>query len=463
MLKKGNILIVDDNESILEALGMLLKFKFEKVTCIANPNRLVTLMKTEKFDVIILDMNFSAGVNSGNEGLYWLKEILNTDPMVSVITITAYGDVSLAVKSLKLGASDFLLKPWDNKKLLTTIDNSLKLRKSRNKTVQQVEIDTLIPRSLNNQKHMIGKSPAYEQVMEAVKKVAETDANVLITGENGTGKELVAREIHRLSKRSRKKMVGVDLGALSTNLFESELFGHTKGSFTDAVSDRLGKFEEADTGTLFLDEIGNLALESQAKLLAAIQNRNVTRVGSNTEISVDIRLVCATNSDLEQQVKEGDFRQDLLFRINTIEIEIPALRDRPEDIPMLTDHFLSIYKEKYLKNNLTVNDQIREELANYSWPGNIRELEHMIEKAVILSDNDQLNENDFNFKSNIQHPTRTHVQTLEEMERMMIIEVVNKYEGNISSAAVELGIARQTLYNKIRKFDLEDELIIDDK
>ncbi|MFY0651882.1 MAG: sigma-54-dependent Fis family transcriptional regulator [Cyclobacteriaceae bacterium] len=458
MLKKGNILVVDDNTSILEALQMLLKFKYENVSCISNPNRLVTLLKKEHFDVIILDMNFSAGVNSGNEGLYWLKEILKIDPSISVITITAYGDVNLAVKSLKLGAADFILKPWDNKKLMATVESSLKLKKSKSKVeVSPQSLDIPKPKSLTNKSELIGSSPAFVQVMEMVSKVAKTDANVLITGENGTGKELIAREIHSQSERAGEQMVSLDLGAVSNTLIESELFGHMKGSFTDAVNDRKGKFEEANNGTLFLDEIGNLLLESQVKLLAAIQNRTVTPVGSNKAIPINIRLVCATNANLESMSQSGEFRQDLLYRVNTIEIKLPPLRDRVEDIPKLAEHFLKVYSDKYMKRGLSVGAEVKENLINYSWPGNIRELQHMMEKAVILSTGEELSAADFNFKTNLPNPSSSNPKTLEEMEKLMIIEVVSKHDGNMSLAADELGVARQTLYNKIKRFDLEGE------
>lgn len=457
---KGNILVIDDNQSILEALDMLLRFKFEKVTCIDNPNRLVTLLKNEHFDVIILDMNFSAGVNSGNEGLYWLKEILKIDPTISVITITAYGDVNLAVKSLKLGATDFTLKPWDNKQLVSTIESSLKLKKSRDKSTANNSTNKIQNKKVAAKgARIIGESNAFKEVLDIVQKVAAADVNVLITGENGTGKELIAREIHQLSQRAQSNLVSVDLGAINSNLFESELFGHVKGSFTDAISDRTGKFVEADKGSLFLDEIGNTPVVSQAKLLAAIQNRTVTPVGSNESLPVDIRLICATNAQLEDLVRDGEFRQDLLYRINTIEIKLPALRDRREDILLLADHFLTLYTEKYGKSGLALNDAAKVQLQEYAWPGNIRELQHMIEKSVILSSDKLLTESDFDFKSNIQQQTRSTPQTLEQMERVMIVEVVKKHESNMSSAASELGVSRQTLYNKIKKFDLEEELL----
>ncbi|MFY0624916.1 MAG: sigma-54-dependent Fis family transcriptional regulator [Reichenbachiella sp.] len=442
---------------------MLLRFKFEKVKCIDNPNRLVTLLKNERFDVIILDMNFSAGVNSGNEGLYWLKEIIKIDPTISVVTITAYGDVNLAVKSLKLGAADFVLKPWDNKNLITTIEASLKLKKSRDKmSPSAISTKKASPKESGKQSEIVGNSPPFKEVLDVVHKVAGTDVNILITGENGTGKELIAREIHQRSDRHKEKLVSVDLGAMNSNLFESELFGHTKGSFTDAINDRRGKFDEANHGSLFLDEIGNTPLVSQVKLLAAIQNRVITPVGSNEAIPVDIRLICATNANLEELVRSGDFREDLLYRINTIEIKLPPLRERSEDILLLTDHFLILYTEKYEKKGLSLSMEAKRQFEDYNWPGNIRELQHMIEKAVILSDGKELTENDFDFKSNIQQRRRSNPQTLEQMERIMIIEVVKKYEGNMSSAASELGVSRQTLYNKIKRFDLEGELLSHD-
>lgn len=461
MSQKGNILIVDDNTDILEALSMLLRSRFEEVVGLDSPKRLLSMIKSKPFDVVLLDMNFTSGANSGNEGLFWLKEILNIDPEICVITITAYGDVNLAVKTLKLGATDFLLKPWDNKRLVEDLETAVRLKKSKKKVAQSSPIEKTSTDARN--KSIIGSSAAMERVMSLVRKVATTDADVLVTGENGTGKELIAQEIHNLSNRSSEPIVSVDLGSISNSLFESELFGHVKGAFTDAKSDRRGKIEAANKGTLFLDEIGNLNLDSQVKLLSALQNRKISPVGSDQSKAVDIRLICATNAKLQQMVQAGEFREDLLYRINTIEIEIPPLRERKEDISILADHFLHVYQIKYLKNKLEITNQAKEDLKNYSWPGNVRELQHMIEKAVILSEGNTIETKDFSFKKNLCAVSENYPQTLDDMEKAMIIKVVTKHAGNMSSSAGELGVTRQTLYNKIKKYELETELMRDDR
>jgi DNA-binding NtrC family response regulator len=453
---KGTLLIVDDNKSVVSALEMMLQYEVEKVVTISTPKRIHEVLEQNEIDIVLLDMNFQAGVNSGNEGLFWMKEILKYDSNISVVMITAYGDVELAVRALREGAIDFILKPWDNKKLLATINAAWKLRTSRKEALLLKNDNQFLKKEMKRgeEKIVLGASPTMINVMNIVRKVASTDANVLITGENGTGKELVAREIHNLSKRSNELMVGVDMGSITETLFESEMFGHVKGAFTDAKDDRPGKFEIAQKGTLFLDEIGNLSLQSQAKLLSALQNRYVVRVGSNRQIPVDIRLICATNSVLPSRVKEGLFREDLLYRINTIQIEVPPLRDRVDDIPVLAYHFLRVYCEKYNKQGKKISNQALEKLSNYQWPGNIREMQHSIEKAVILSDSSILGPSDFSFNVSSKSASENDNITLEEMEKKLIAESIKKHDNNLSIVASKLGITRQTLYNKLKKYDL---------
>jgi DNA-binding NtrC family response regulator len=453
---KGTLLIVDDNKSVISALEMMLQFEVEKVISINTPKRIHEVLEQNDIDIVLLDMNFQAGVNSGNEGLFWMKEILKYDNNISIVMITAYGDIELAVKALREGAFDFILKPWDNKKLLATINAAWKLRTSRKEALLLKNDNQFLKKEIkrSEERIVLGASPTMINVMNIVRKVAGTDANVLITGENGTGKELVAREIHNLSKRSNELMVGVDMGSITETLFESEMFGHIKGAFTDAKEDRTGKFEIAQKGTLFLDEIGNLSMQSQAKLLSALQNRYIVRVGSNRQIPVDIRLICATNCVLTSRVKEGLFREDLLYRINTIQIEVPPLRDRVDDIPVLAFHFLRLFSEKYNKPGKKISTQALEKLSNYQWPGNIRELQHSIEKAVILSDSSQLGSSDFSFNTLSKGTTENDNTTLEEMEKRLISESIKKHDNNLSIVASKLGITRQTLYNKLKKYDL---------
>lgn len=450
---KGNILIVDDNQSILGALEILLSPEFQVVSTLSNPEQIPSELKKKDYNLILLDMNFKAGVNTGNEGIYWLNRIKEIDPQVSVVMITAYGDVELAIKALKSGATDFVLKPWDNEKLLATLNSAIELNLSKKEVTRLKEKTRELKQEINrNPNHIIGSSPKLMQVLNMVRKVAKTDANVLITGENGTGKELIAREIHRLSVRNSEIMVNVDMGAITETLFESELFGHVKGSFTDAKDNRAGKFEMADRGSLFLDEIGNLSYHLQAKILAAIQNREVYRVGSNRPIPVDIRLICATNKNLEQLVQEGVFREDLLYRINTIQIEVPPLRERGDDVLILANFFLKKYAARYNKTNLRINQQASQKLLNYPWPGNVRELQHTIEKAVILGEGSVLNAESF-FMKPIVVPTKgiNTPLTLSEMEQQLINQAIQQHHGNLSAVAEQLGITRQTLYNKLKK------------
>lgn len=453
-MKNSRILIVDDNKSVLSALELLLQPHCQEVVTSSNPNRLPNLLETQHFDAILLDMNYSAGINTGNEGMYWLRRILEIDKSQSVIMITAYGDVELAVKAVKEGAVDFILKPWDNNKLLATINTAVQLRTTRKEVQTLKNKEQGIKDALaDNKDSIIGKSPQMKQIMDMVKKIAKTDANVLITGENGTGKDLIAKAIHFHSLRNKELLVRVDMGALSETLFESELFGHVKGAFTDAKEDRMGKFELAKGSTLFLDEIANLSLPLQAKLLTALQTREIVRVGSNKKIPIDIRLVCATNANLPELVKQGKFREDLLYRINTIQIEVPALRNRNGDIPLLAKFFLEKYATKYNKPKLRISSEALEKLSKNQWPGNVRELQHTIEKAVILNDGMQITPEDLLLNPSaeiVEVPTTT----LEEMERKMIAQCLQRNDNNLSAAATELGITRQTLYNKLKKYEL---------
>lgn len=451
-MTQAKILVVDDNKSVLSALEILLQFEYSKVQSLSNPNQLSSFPLLEEIDIVLLDMNFSAGVNTGNEGLYWLREIKKRSPHCSVIMMTAYGAVDLAVKALKEGATDFVLKPWNNERLMATVKSAYELRKSKQQIRQLQQKETDLKQLINRDRtFIIGQSKALTSVLELVAKVAKTDVNVLITGENGTGKELIARELHRLSARRDEVFIGVDMGSIAENLFESELFGHVKGSFTDAKEDRSGKFEAAHQGSLFLDEIGNLSLPLQAKLLSSIQNRTVVRVGSNKPIAVDIRLICATNSNLEQRVADGLFREDLLYRINTIHIEVPPLREREGDVLLLADFFLRKFSHKYDKPGLKINGQAQEKLMEYPWPGNVRELQHTLERAVILSDGKLLKASDFLLHSKPLPSLGSGDLTLEEMEQRMISRALDQNEGNYSAAAQQLGISRQTLYNKLKK------------
>ncbi len=452
---KGNILIVDDNKSVLTALEMLLHGEFTEVYTLKNPNNLISTLQQNKIDVILLDMNFKAGINTGNEGLYWLKRVFETDPTISVVLITAYGDVELAVKAVKEGAFDFILKPWDNSKLISTLHAALKLRKSKleNKGLRE-KTKNLKQEITPPQQNIIGESDCMKKVFELVKKVAITDANILITGENGTGKEVVAQEIHRLSMRKKEVMVSVDMGSISESLFESELFGHMKGAFTDAKENRAGKFETANQGSLFLDEIGNLPVSLQAKILAALQNRTITRIGSNTPVAIDIRLISATNKELSPMIVDGLFREDLLYRINTITIEIPPLRERGSDIILLAEFYLKKYASKYNKPNLKINKKAHKKLLEYAWPGNVRELQHSIERAVILADQSEINEHSLALNNGSQTNSSITFNTIEEMEKQMILTSIDKEDGNMSEVARNLGITRQTLYNKLKRYNI---------
>ena len=448
MAKKfGNILIVDDNRGVLTALQLLLKPHFEQITTLSSPVTLPSVLREENWQVVLLDMNFTSGINTGNEGLYWLHEIKKLHPALPVVLFTAYADIDLAVRGIKEGATDFIVKPWDNQKLVETLLNAAASTFKKSPKGEANTPDT------NLSSMYWGSSPIMQQLRLLVEKIAVTDANILITGENGTGKEMLAREIHALSPRHQQDMISVDMGAVTESLFESELFGHTKGSFTDAHADRAGKFEAANHSSLFLDEIGNLPYHLQAKLLTAIQRRSIVRVGSNTPIPVDIRLICATNRNLSEMVAKGEFREDLLYRINTIHLEIPSLRERPEDIIPLAERFIIKFCKQYDKAPVKLTDGAREKLTLHPWYGNIRELEHAIEKAIIICDNAFLPAELFQLQRRTDTPEAS-ASTLEEMEMQMIRKTLDKCSGNLSAVAAQLGITRQTLYNKMKKYGI---------
>ena len=445
MAKQKTIIIVDDNKGVLSALKLLLKNHFENIIALPSPVTLLSAIRQENPDVVLLDMNFTDALNSGNEGLYWLHEIKRTNPSLPVVLFTAYADIDLAVRGIKEGATDFVVKPWDNAKLIETLLNACNRSDKGRKKKEERPSSTMY----------WGTSKAMLELRSIVEKVAETDANVLITGENGTGKEMLAREIHALSNRYRKDMVTVDMGAVTETLFESELFGHKKGAFTDAHADRPGKFEVAEGGTLFLDEIGNLPYRLQSKLLTVLQSRTVVRVGSNEPISVNIRLICATNGNLDEMVAQGKFREDLLYRINTIHVEIPPLRERKEDIVPLAELFVQRFAKQYDKGQMILSDTARRKLQMHPWYGNIRELEHAIEKAIIISEGGILTDAHFHFpKKSLSPEKESAIETLEDMELVMIRKAIDKCGGNLSAVAMQLGITRQTLYNKMKKHGL---------
>ncbi len=455
--KNTKVLIVDDNEDILVAAKLLLKPYASVIQTEKNPNQLPELLSKNSYDVIFLDMNFTQDMTSGKEGFYWLNQILKIDPTVIVIMITAYGDVEMAVKAVKEGATDFILKPWQNEKLIATFSAAIKLHESKlevnNLRSQQKYLSDDLDKKFQE---LIGVSDPIQEVFRTIEKVAKTDANVLILGENGTGKELVARALHRQSQRAEKVFINVDMGALTPTLFESELFGHVKGAFTDAKEERVGRFEAASGGTLFLDEIGNIPLELQAKLLNVIQSRNVARVGSNNYHPIDIRLICATNHPIYDMVKEGKFRQDLLYRINTVEIRIPPLRERKEDIQLLAEYFLDIFKKKYDKPDLFLPVLTMKRLENYHWPGNVRELQHAIERSAIMSEANELQPSDF-FFTTASNKDETFVLSnynLESVEKEVIMKVLREHNGNITQAAKELGLTRTSLYRRMEKYGL---------
>jgi DNA-binding NtrC family response regulator len=454
--KKGRILIVDDNAQILNALQLLLKPEFEETTCIKNPNQLSSLLPSNNYDIILLDMNFRSGDNSGNEGLYWLSEILKSDPLAMVIMITAYGDINLAVSAIKKGAIDFIAKPWDAEKLIVTLKNALEMRNSKMEVKKLQGKQQQLSEYIEKQYPLVrGTSKKMQEIYRTIEKVAQTDANILILGENGTGKEVIAREIHRRSKRASEIFLAVDMGSITETLFESEMFGHVKGSFTDAREDRIGRFETASGGTLFMDEIGNLTIATQSKLLGALQNLQITKLGSSRPIPVDFRLISATNKNPEELVQQKLFREDLLFRINTIQIELPPLRERKEDIPDLADFFLAEYTQKYDKPYLKMNGATYDALMNNHWSGNIRELKHTLEKAVILCDTAVLKPEDLNLKGRTTMKNEEDTfHSLSDIEKAAIIKVLEKFNGNVSKAAKMLDISRTTLYAKMKDYGI---------
>lgn len=455
MAQKGKLLIVDDNPDLLTGLKIYLSPHFDSVQTLRNPNLIPEMLRKDAYDVVLLDMNFSAGQHSGNEGIFWLHRILEMDPLASVVLITAYGDVELAVRAMKEGATDFIQKSWEEEKILSTLLSALKIGQSRQ------EIQSL----KQKQQHLSEKadrdyrfcepvSPAMRRVFETIRKAAPTEANILILGENGTGKELVAREVHRQSNRAGDIFISIDLGSLPASLFESELFGYEKGAFTDAATAKPGRLELAHRGTLFLDEIGNLPVTMQSKLLNVLQNRKIGRLGSTAQRHIDVRLVCATNKNIVQMTREGTFREDLMYRINTITVEVPPLRERHGDIPLLAEFFLRHFSEKYMKPIHGISKEALSELAGYSWPGNVRELQHMIEKAVILSDGAELHPGDFDLHAGTHHAPYHQTFNLDENEKWLIAKALEKCRGNITRVAKELGINRSTLYEKMKKYGL---------
>jgi len=454
----NKILIVDDDQDVLLAARLFLKPHAEQIVTESDPNLIPTLLQNETYDVILLDMNFAHDATSGKEGFHWLKRILEIDPLAVVILITAYGGVETAVQAIKEGAVDFVLKPWQNEKLLATLSSASKLHRSQLEVghlrAQQAQLRADLDRQFPD---MVGRSAAIMQVFETIQKVGQTDANVLILGENGTGKDAVARALHKQSPRADQAFIRVDLGAVSESLFESELFGHKKGAFTDAKEDRAGRFEIASGGTLFLDEIGNLSLPLQAKLLTVLETRTVTRLGTNKAIPIDVRLVCATNMPLHEMVGRNEFRQDLLYRVNTVELQLPALRERLDDVPLLVESFLETYGKKYHKPNIKIQSGGLACLQAYHWPGNIRELQHAIERAVIMNESGALKAEDFLLTpSEIPEGGDVHFEdfNLERVEKTVIRKAIDKYHGNISQAAKELGLTRSALYRRLEKYGL---------
>lgn len=448
VLKNANILVIDDDTDVLTAVKLLLKTEAKEVVTEKNPENLRWLLSKESFEVILLDMNFTSSINTGNEGIFWLKKIKEWGSDATVIMITAYGDIDLAVRSLKEGAADFVVKPWHNEKLIYTIKEALKNKTNGSNRLSGISVIG---------KEILGESEPMRDIFYKIDKIAPTDANILILGENGTGKDLIAQAIHEKSMRAHKPFVKVDVGALTDTLFESELFGHKKGAFTDAREDRVGRFEAAEGGTLFLDEIGNIALHQQAKLLTVLQNRQVIRLGTNAPVPVDIRLICATNVAISELANENHFRKDLIYRINTVEITVPPLRKRGEDIFQLSRHFVKVYADKYLKPFLELDQRALEKLKNYHYPGNVRELQYTIERAVIMAEDDVLQAEDLIFspiessRFTVEEPEELRLSTI---EKNTILRVIEKHNGNISRAAKELGLTRTALYRRLSKYDI---------
>ena len=449
-IKNATVLVVDDDTDVLTAVRLLLKTEVKEVVTEKNPQHLPSLLAGKRFDVIMLDMNFTSSINTGNEGLFWLRRIKELKSDAAVIMITAYGDVDLAVQSLKDGAADFVVKPWHNDRLIGTIKDVLRKR-SGIKEENNAAVESIIGTEL------LGESEQMQAIFYKLEKIAPTDANILVLGENGTGKDLIAKAIHQHSLRAGRPFVKVDVGALTDSLFESELFGHVKGAFTDAREDRVGRFEAAIGGTIFLDEIGNITLQQQAKLLSVLQNRQVTRLGSNTPIPIDVRLICATNLPITELANENRFRKDLIYRINTVEIVVPPLRRRGRDILLLADHFNKMYSTKYLKPQLSFDKSAKDKLLAYSFPGNVRELQYTIERAVIMAEEEELTAADLLFS-----PIESAMDEREEpadfklsaVEKNTILKVIEKHNGNITRAAKELGLTRTALYRRLSKYDI---------
>lgn len=457
LLSEAKILIIDDDVDVLSAAKLLLKRHAKLVDIEKNPQKLPFLVTNNDYNLILLDMNFTRDVNSGREGFHWLDRILDINPKTKVIMITAYGDIEMAIRAIKAGATDFVLKPWENDKLLNTIEAALQSGASllaATGTVNEEKTKEDSKKGKPSADTIIASSDSMKQVLHTSERVAATDANVLVLGENGTGKTQLAKHIHQHSKRADKPFVTVDLGAISETLFESELFGHVKGAFTDAKEDRAGRFEEAKGGTIFLDEIGNLTLPLQAKLLTVIQERRVTRVGSNKPIPLDVRLICATNMNIEKMVEEKVFRQDLLYRINTIELDLPPLRERPEDIAVLADFYLKQFSKKYNRPVTDISSALIKKMQQYNWPGNIRELQHAIERAVILSQEKTLQPDDLFLKSSGGQASTATGFDLEDMEKTLIVKAMKRFNGNITDAARELGLSRAALYRRMEKYGL---------
>ncbi len=453
-LKNKSILVIDDDTDVLTAVRLLLKTEVKEVVTEKNPEQLPFLLSKGDFDLVLLDMNFNASINTGNEGIYWLERIREIKPAVAVVMITAYGDIDLAVRSLKEGAADFVVKPWHNEKLLATLNDVLRRNGDTSKSSTSVKQEAAA-----NNNGMIGESEIMQDIFFKISKIAPTDANILVLGENGTGKDLIASAIHAQSLRAGKPLIKVDVGALTESLFESELFGHRKGAFTDAREDRVGRFESANGGTLFLDEIGNISLQQQAKLLTVLQNRQVTRLGSNQPMPIDIRLICATNLPLSELANEGRFRKDLVYRVNTVEITVPPLRKRKEDIQLLAKHFARIYASKYLKPNIQFHPSALEKLQQYPFPGNVRELQYAVERAIIMADAEDIKAGDLLFSPLEKPVTDTSLQEDEDMklstmEKNTILRVIDKHSGNITKAAKELGLTRTALYRRLSKYDI---------
>lgn len=450
----ARILIIDDNVQILESLRILLKDEFQTIDLLSKPSRIPEMLWRNNYDIVMLDMNFAMGDTSGNEGIFWLNEIKKADPLLPIILITAYGDIALAVKAIQEGATDFISKPWDPEKLIITLKNAFRMRRSGQEVKKLKNRQQQLSEDLDREFRMFhGSSGVMKELMNTVSRVAATDANILLLGENGTGKEIIAREIHRHSNRSEQLFVGVDVASLSESLFESEMFGHVKGAFTDAREDRVGRFENAHEGTLFLDEIGNIPLPIQAKLLQVIQNRELIRVGDHTPIAIDIRLITATNRPLRQMVSKGSFREDLYYRLNTVAIELPPLRERGEDIVILGNIFLEQYGRKYNKPKLKLNAAAIQKLKEYAWPGNVRELKHTMERAAIMSESSSLGSGDLRLFERYM-PSGDASFKLDDVEKQTIVRVLDKCRGNHSKASQMLDISRTTLYAKLKKYGI---------